>query len=267
MTGKIKSKIMKIISDLFIGPRIKDKACENAILAQAKNVKNVWLNTTLPTFGVERVVKLFLTSVQFIFPALYIRYYFGKHGMLARKLANEFYTVIKVVLPILLLLFSSKSTFFLIVIIYFGIETVIYTANILFLQGIYTKPISNKRSILLGMLNYLEILLDFSFIYYFLGSLSKAIGKFDFFYFSVMTSATVGYGDITPTSHRGIVVIQIFITLFFTLFLLSYFLQNISNTSVWHKEENLSIPKKPVSPNTKSGNVKKVNGATKAKNE
>jgi len=229
---------MVLLKKLFIGPQVGDKSCKNAILEQAENVKNVWQNISIPAFGVERIIKLFLTSVQFAFPALYIRYFFGRHGMLSRKLGNETYTLFKVVLPILLIFFSFKTWFLAALIIYFGIETFLYTANILFLQGIYTRPISNKRSLILGMMNYLEIVIDFSYLYYFLNSLSNISDKFDYFYFSIITSATIGFGDIIPISNKPIVVIQIFISLFFTMFLLGYFLQNISNTNVWHDKKS-----------------------------
>lgn len=229
---------MTLLKKLFIGPQVGDKPCKNAILAQAENVKNVWNNISIPTFGIERIIKLILTCAQFAFPALYIRYFFGRYGILSRKIGNEIYTLIKVIFPIILILYSFKTSLFAILIFYFGIETILYTANIFFLQGIYTSPISNKRSLILGMINYLEIIIDFSYLYYFYNSLSNISDKFDYFYFSVITSATIGFGDIIPISNKSLVVIQIFISLFFTLFLLGYFLQNISNTNVWHDKKS-----------------------------
>jgi len=91
-----------------------------------------------------------------------------------------------------------------------------------------------------GLLDYFEIILDFSFIYYVLGSIKCAHSNLDYFYFSVVTSATVGFGDFTPIhpSDKMIVISQILISLFFTLMLLAFFMQNFTESNTWKTKNN-----------------------------
>lgn len=231
------------MKNLVIGPTIGDNKCKNAITEQWKHLIKIWNDKPKATFGIERLFLLFLVSIQFLMPSLYIRYLSGLRGMICRKIAIEIYTILKVALPIILLSVSIKNNYLLALTIYLGIETVVYVNGILFLQGLYSKPISYKRSVLLGMINYFEIILDFAFIYYASGSLECVHTNLDYFYFSVVTSATVGFGDFTPIlpEDKIIVISQILISLFFTLMLLAFFMQNFNESNTWkvkNKQDN-----------------------------
>jgi len=228
------------MKNLFIGPTIGNNKCNNAITGQWEHVIKIWKDKPKATFGIERLFLLFLVSIQFIMPSLYIRYLSGLKGMICRKITVEIYTILKVALPIILLSASIKNNYLLALIIYFGIETVIYVNGILFLQGLYSKPISYKRSVLLDMVNYFEIILDFAYIYYAFGSLKGVHTNIDYLYFSVVTSATVGFGDFIPIlpEDKIIVISQILISLFFTLMLLAFFMQNFNENNTWKTKKN-----------------------------
>jgi hypothetical protein len=88
---------------------------------------------------------------------------------------------------------------------------------------------STRRSFLLGLLNYIEVLLWFAAVYRFLATsfgqnadfVSTVTGSI---YFSILTMAT--YGDITPktTTTQWIVAIHLAIALFLTLGVLARFI-------------------------------------------
>lgn len=224
-------KCKKLLLKLIFG---KDKATKPLIPAiknQCKNIKRIWNNDTYSDFGIERIFRLFLASIQFGFPGLYIRHLSGLYGFKYRKLIVELWVIIKLLIPIVLLWSSSYRhplAFYLTV--YLLIETILYLFSLIFLSDTYARPVSGKRSILALIMNYIEISLDFSVIYGYLASVLP-----DFFnghqttnaliYFSFVTSATVGYGDICVKNDIGrwIVVTQIvtsfvFVVLFFNFF-------------------------------------------------
>lgn len=79
-----------------------------------------------------------------------------------------------------------------------------------------TKPVvaSHARIVVLGLINYLEVLVSFGGIYATLhGSLKPPVNLptewLTPLYFSAITQFTIGYGDIAPTgAARAIVVVQ-----------------------------------------------------------
>lgn len=113
---------------------------------------------------------------------------------------------------------------------YLLIETVLYLFGLIFLSDTYARPVSGKRSILALIMNYMEISLDFSVLY---GYLASVISEFfnghqstsALVYFSFVTSATVGYGDICIKNVLGrwfviaqIITSFVFVVLFFNFF-------------------------------------------------
>ncbi len=164
---------------------------------------------------------------QFLYPGIYIRNRFGKQGSTYRKLAIEFYVLLKLIFP-LLSLFSGWYTNMIILTItgYLLSETIFYIATLFFASEIFDEPRSSKRSILLLFLNYIEITFDFAVIYGGLNLLQgKAHSRLDFIYFSFMTSSTIGFGDIYPTTDHGkyVVIVHSIIFLFFIVLFLNFF--------------------------------------------
>ncbi len=88
-----------------------------------------------------------------------------------------------------------------------------------------------RRTVLLLMHNYLEVIFWFALIYQHFPylfkapviSLDSALGSL---YFSLVTMTTLGYGDITPQNPWGtlIVIIQTLIGIFMALLLLARFI-------------------------------------------
>jgi hypothetical protein len=217
-----------------------------AIKNQWLNVKHIWENKHYNDFGIERIIRLTLALLLFIFPGLYIRDYFGRFGLLGRKLGVEFYVLFKLSLPILFFKFNWTDS--LVVAIISGvlaIETVIYLASLVFLSNEFTEPISYRRSLTTLFINYIEVCLNYAVIYsycnftiphFFLNKLTTDIQAV---YFSFATSATVGYGDIVTTNPLGqyLVVSQIILFLIFVALFLNFFASKVRDFTYYNAKQ------------------------------
>lgn len=216
-----------------------------AIKNQCLNVARIWRNKHHNDFGIERLMRLTLALLLFVFPGLYIRHLFGKMGLLGRKLAIEMYVLLKLMLPLIFFAFDLTANIW--VAIFSGImaiETVVYLISLIYLSNEFARPISYRRSLTAVFINYIEICLDFAIIYsycnltipdFFNNPLTTDVQAI---YFSFVTSATVGYGDIfTCTSFGHILVIfQIIIFLFFAALFISFFASKVHEPTYYNNK-------------------------------
>ena len=166
------------------------------------------------TFGLEKLFRLLLCLIQFIYPILLVREIFGYFGRRQRKLAVESYFFLKLLFPVFIFMLGWQSYHIVIFfIIYLLSETIFHILSIIFLSDIHTAPLSYRRSILLLLLNYIEVVLDFSIIYSGLNLLNKTLSPIEAVYFSFVTQTTLGFGDYYPKCYVGqtIVVFQLII--------------------------------------------------------
>ncbi|MBW2045356.1 MAG: two pore domain potassium channel family protein [Deltaproteobacteria bacterium] len=219
------AKFLKV----FINPAsAANQKVPSAYRLQINCLKKVWDDDT---YGFERIVRLFLCIVQFLYPVLLIRSIFGRFGSIGRKLAVEFYTLIKLLLPLFILLLGLyRYNFVLIITIYLLSETIFHILNLIFLSDIYLVSVSYPRSILLLFLNYIEVVFDFSIIYIGFDLLSEKLSWISALYFSLVTNATVGFGDIYPktTAGRVVAIFQLLICILFLIVFINYFSQRLS---------------------------------------
>jgi len=252
-------KIKKGFKYLVFGPvtPFHNQNVGSAIKLQKKTLRNIWLNNGYPSFGIERLIRLSLSLFQFISIGLYIRHIFGWFGLLWRKIGVELLVLIKLVFPVLILLFGLTSSFWIPYVLgYLIIDTIFYIAGIIFLADIYKGTITYKRSLITLFFNYLEITLDFAVIYAHFDSVKeqfftrKLENSFEAVYFSFVTSATVGYGDIAPKTPLGqfLVIAQIILFFIFIGIFLNYFTSKINSETFYNR--------KP-SQNTNKANAKK----------
>ncbi|MDB5104907.1 MAG: hypothetical protein JWP91_2596 [Fibrobacteres bacterium] len=85
------------------------------------------------------------------------------------------------------------------------------------------------RTILLSLINYVELVVCFGFIYCILGRNGRFLdlkdSPFDGYYFSGATQLTIGYGDITPSGPlKYLALFQGFIGFLFTILILGRFI-------------------------------------------
>ncbi len=205
--------MIKFLRSLFIGPeQFEYRFVHPAIRNQWINFKTIWRNESAATFGVERIFRLFLALSSYLFPGLYIRHVSGKHGLLCRKLFVEVYVLLKFLIPLAILGLNLESRRVAqVIVLYLGLETILYILSLLFLSDIYKAPISNKRSYLMTVLNYMELSFDFAVIYKGLQLVTNLRTRTDAVYFSFVTASTLGYGDMVPTGRLGklMVILQL----------------------------------------------------------
>ena len=224
----MKKFLLKLIcSDLAS----EKKFVHPAIRSQGWKVAKIWNEKKEKTFGIERLLRLLLVISAFVFPGLYIRHISGYGGLLCRKLATEFYVVVKLCLPLAIFSLELQSNPFTIALTgYLLIETLLYLLGLIFLSDIYASPISNERSYLMVMINYVETCLGFAVLYEGFASIKGLANSIDAIYFSFITATTIGYGDILPTDSKSklLVIVQSMYTLVLIGLVLTNFTSNIN---------------------------------------
>jgi hypothetical protein len=218
----------RILNTLFFGkPEYNKPVRYNAYQVYLNNLVKIWNNARHHDIGFEKVLRLFLVGVQIIFPGIHFRYIFGRYGQIKRNVAIEFFVLFKTVLPLIFLVTGFyKSLFAVVISTYLLMETICYVSSLIFVADMFVKPRSYRRNILMLFLNYLEIALGFAVIYgglHLLGD--QPASYFDYIYFSIITSTTIGYGDFHPVSNFGkaIVCTHAFMVVAFIVLFLNFF--------------------------------------------
>ena len=189
-------------------------------------LKEIWNDKESESYGIERVFKLFLNLIQLIFPTIYIRLLFKGLRTGSIRFIIDIYLILKLVLPILVLYFSwYKSVTVIIINVYLMLETVFTILGLIFLSESKSTQISYKRSILILIINYLQVTLGFSLIYAGYDLLNKRLTPFEAVYYSFVTMTTLGYGDYFPVSDAGkiMVILQLIVFILFVVLFINYF--------------------------------------------
>lgn len=207
----------------------------NPYKVQAENIRKLWRHEdpVSQIFGIEWLWMMILAVVVFMLPITAIRWIAGLLGLKNRKVAIEAYAIVKPIFLICLLSFCPLSKFSIIAACFSLFDLYSYLLGLLFLRYLYKAPVSYGRSIILLGINYVESTVSFSLLYLSLGgvlkngaTLSSAV---DAVYFSVITSATVGYGDIAPGENLAKIVVmaQVCTSFVFVTTVLSSFMTNL----------------------------------------
>ena len=217
-----------ILYKLFFGkPEYNKRIRDDAYKTYRINLVRIWNNEKHQDIGFEKILRLLLVSVQIIFPGIHIRKAFAPLGLIKRNVAVEFYVLFKTMLPFIFLITGFyRHTIAIVISSYLLIETICYVASLIFVSDMFVKPRSYRRNILMLFFNYMEICLCFAVIYASLHLLgNKPYGVMDYMYFSIVTSTTIGYGDMHPVSHLGqiTVCIQAVMVVAFIVLFLNFF--------------------------------------------
>jgi hypothetical protein len=65
--------------------------------------EEIWNNEQHDDVGFEKMLRLFLVSIEIIFPGLHVRTLFGRFGRIGRNRAVEFFVLFKTLLPLFFL--------------------------------------------------------------------------------------------------------------------------------------------------------------------
>jgi hypothetical protein len=229
------------LSKLLLGKVTRNVQSKyNPIQKCLHNVRAIWNNDHQDDNGLEKIIRLILSSSQLLFPGIYIKYLADKRGAEYQDLALDFYILFKVVFPIFILinhLFYFNWIVF--VLAYVMMETVLYIPTLIFASDSFSKPRSYKRSMLLLFFNYLEIVGAFAVFYSSGDFLNKPLNAwFDAIYFSIITSSSIGYGDFYPVTVIGkfLVCIQALLFLSFVVLFLNFFSTKIQTKGYFNPE-------------------------------
>jgi hypothetical protein len=238
-------------SDLDHKP-LNHKDGNGVLCHQWQNVKDIWnnkLEVRSEAITIERWIKILLVLFQFIFPGIYIRALFGnKGGVLWKNFGVELQVVLKLIVAYLILHNQWWLNINWTILGYNPIllwcwwmilETICYTANLVFSDDVFAKPHSHKRNVILLIVDYVALNLDFATIYLITKSLKKNVNNIDQVidtpidaeYFSFISSLTIGYGDITAGSVNGkrIVIIQVLTFLLFGVLFINFYTSRLGN--------------------------------------
>ncbi|MGG9971838.1 potassium channel family protein [Ferruginibacter sp. SUN002] len=232
----------RIIKKIFLAkPEVDKIPVQGSIGNRIENIRSIWHNDHQDDIGIEKILRLLLALSQFIFPGIYLKHFFGKKGVGYQELSVDFFVLIKVFFPFLLLYTHSESNTILYYIqIWLLLETIFYLATLVFASDIFSKPRSYRRSMLLMFLNYLQIVISYGVIYAKGNYLNKPFGHwFDAIYFSLMTSSTVGYGDYYPVNFSGklLVCSQVIIFFIVVVMFLNFFSNRVESKGYFDSKQ------------------------------
>jgi hypothetical protein len=217
-----------ILRKLLVGKVSRNyKPKLNPIQKNLLNIRAIWNNDHQDDNGIEKIVRLFLSGSQLLFPGIYIKYLACKKGYEYQDLALDFYVVGKVIFPLLTLIYNWQSSSIIVwILVYLLLETVLYIPTLIFASDLFSRPRSYKRSMLLLFFNYLEIVVSFGVLYTLGENMNKPFFHwFDPIYFSMVSSSSIGFGDYYPVTTFGkvLVSLQAMFFLSFVVLFLNFF--------------------------------------------
>lgn len=225
---------MGFFRKLFIGKVPDDYVPKfNPIQKRVLNIQSIWNNDHQDDNGIEKLFRLFLSITQLLFPGIYIKTIASRINPVYKDLAMDFYILVKVAFPFLILYNHWQHYEVLIyVLVYLLLETVLYIPTLIFASDLFSRPRSYKRSMLLLFFNYLEIIISFGVLYTLGNNMNKPFNHwFDSIYFSVVSSNSIGFGDYYPVTTYGkmLVAIQAMFFLSFVVLFLNFFTTKVKN--------------------------------------
>lgn len=183
-------------------------------------------------FGVERWFKICLAILLMLQPSTLIRFKWRKVGYVNLTKIIDSWIILKVLILFLILVFDlSFYIGSLIISVIFLVDLYSHHLEQVFIGS---KPRSLERSIIFLAVNVVESILAFAIIYLYFGVLIYSdqivYNWHEAVYFSVVTAATVGYGDIVPSGEIGrlLVIIQILASILFVAVVLANYVGQLS---------------------------------------
>jgi len=212
----------------------------NPIQKRIMNIKSIWNNDHHEDKGIEKIVRLFLSSSQLLFPGTYIKYLAGKKGYEYQDLAMDAYILLKVTFPLVILMNHWEHNDLIIwIMMYLLLETILYIPTLIFASDLFSKPRSYRRSMLLLFFNYLETIFAFATLYKTGNYLNRPLENwFDAVYHSFVTASTIGFGDYYPITKTGkmLTILQVIQFLLFVVLFLNFFSTKIKSKGYFESD-------------------------------
>jgi len=243
---------MNFFKKLIMGTNHPESRPRSVYLKEVIAFRRIWHNKSYNDFGLERILRLILMLLSFIMPGTLIRELSGRKELLFRKVVIEAYSLLKI--GSLLFLFYmdfTTSTAALVISIILTFDTIHFLFSKIFLNDIHQQPISFKRTLLMTLINIMEIILCFAFIYSYIDDTNHTAGRIIFspghqlsdlqtIYFSFVTSATIGYGDIAPKDPvvMKLVILEIMLSLFFLVIVITTITNRLHDDTFYNKRKD-----------------------------
>lgn len=213
----------------------------NPIERRILNIRAIWNNDHQFDNGIEKIVRLLLSSSQLLFPGVYIKYLSNKIGHEYQDLALDIYVLAKFLFPLFILINQWQyQHVILYTMVYLLLETVLYIPTLIFASDLFSRPRSYKRSMLLLFFNYMEIVFSFAVLYTHGDNMNRPFNHwFDAIYFSIVSSNSIGFGDYYPITTFGkvLVSIQAMFFLSFVVLFLNFFSTKLKSKGYFDNEE------------------------------
>jgi hypothetical protein len=222
---------------------MKDKPKLDPIQKRILNIQSIWNNDHQDDNGIEKIVRLFLSISQLLFPGVYIKYVLYKTKFEWQDLAMDIYILVKLSLPFFILLYQWQHFSLMIALmVYFLVETILYIPTLIFASDMLSRPRSYKRSMLLLFFNYIEIVLSFGVLYSCGNNMNIPFTTwYDPIYFSIVTSSSIGFGDYYPVTMfaKALVSVQALFFLTFVVLFLNFFSTKLKSKGYFdHESDN-----------------------------
>ncbi len=234
--------MFSILHQLLLGNVAYHKPHASVYSQQARRLNAVWNNTHHSDIGIERILRLMLLLSQYVLPGLHIRAFGHRIGLKANELLVEFFVLLKLAFPFYLLFYTHiKDGYMMLFIAYLLCDSLNYIVSVIFLDDVFPKTHSYRRTLILLFLNYLEVIISFAFFYRYAGLQDNSIhmsgiitAPLDHLYYSIMIATSIGFGDVIPASDlsKELSIIQAVLFLLFILFFFNFFnsrLENLKN--------------------------------------
>ncbi|MEY3343989.1 MAG: hypothetical protein RL090_1673 [Bacteroidota bacterium] len=215
----------KVFKKIILSDKDSDQIpVDDVIKKRWSNIKSIWHNEHQDDIGLEKIIRLLLAFSQFLFPGIYIKQLFGSRGIGVQEVVMDLFIVFKLALPFLLLYHDIKiNSFWIVIVSWLLLETILYIATLAFASDLFDKPRSYRRSLILLFLDYGQIVISFAYLYTYGENFNTGFKHwFDPIYFSVVTSASVGYGDFFPVTTYGKMLASAQIVIFFLIVMLLF---------------------------------------------
>ena len=235
--------MIQFFKKLLLGKvSLKDKPKIDPIQKRLLNIKSIWNNDHQDDNGIEKIVRLFLSISQLVFPGVYIKYLLYKTKFEWQDLAMDIYILAKLFFPFFVLVYQWQHiTVLIALIVYFLAETILYIPTLIFASDMLSKPRSYKRSMLLLFFNYIEIVIAFGVLYSCGNNMNiPFITWYDPIYFSIVTSSSIGFGDYYPVTTFAKILVSIQALFFFTfvVLFLNFFSAKMKSKGYFDNENN-----------------------------
>jgi hypothetical protein len=222
---------------------MKDKPKLDPIQKRILNIQSIWNNDHQDDNGIEKIVRLFLSISQLLFPGVYIKYVLYKTKFEWQDLAMDIYILVKLSLPFFILLYQWQHFSLMIALmVYFLVETILYIPTLIFASDMLSRPRSYKRSMLLLFFNYIEIVVSFGVLYSCGNNMNIPFTTwYDPIYFSIVTSSSIGFGDYYPVTMfaKALVSVQALFFLTFVVLFLNFFSTKLKSKGYFdHESDN-----------------------------